>query len=86
MIAKVKNFEVHCEPMTKFEYYDKIKKMQIQHFENKRINGFYCNWNGISSELMKLILISYILLRNNDIFSYQCPSFDTIYQVYMYFR
>lgn len=45
MIAKVKNFEVHCEPMTKFEYYDKIKKMQIQHFENKRINGFYCNWN-----------------------------------------
>nr|DAI39764.1 MAG TPA: hypothetical protein [Caudoviricetes sp.] len=46
MIAKVKNFEVHCEPMTKFEYYDKIKKMQIQHFENKRINGFYCNWNG----------------------------------------
>lgn len=29
--------------MTKFEYYDKIKKMQIQHFENKRINGFYCN-------------------------------------------
>lgn len=46
MIAKVKNFEVHCEPMTKFEYYDKIKKMQIQHFENKRINGFYCNGNG----------------------------------------
>ena len=46
MIAKVKNFEVHCEPMTKFEYYDKIKKMQIQHFENKRINGFYYNWNG----------------------------------------
>ena len=46
MIAKVKNFEVHCEPMTKFEYYDKIKKMQIQHFENKRINEFYCNWNG----------------------------------------
>ena len=46
MIAKVKNFEVHCEPMTKFEYYDKIKKMQIQHFENKRINGFYRNWNG----------------------------------------
>lgn len=46
MIAKVKNFEVHCEPMTKFEYYDKIKKMQIQHFENKRINRFYCNWNG----------------------------------------
>ena len=46
MIAKVKNFEFHCEPMTKFEYYDKIKKMQIQHFENKRINGFYCNWNG----------------------------------------
>lgn len=46
MIAKVKNFEAHCEPMTKFEYYDKIKKMQIQHFENKRINGFYCNWNG----------------------------------------
>jgi hypothetical protein len=32
--------------MTKFEYYDKIKKMQIQHFENKRINGFYRNWNG----------------------------------------
>lgn len=32
--------------MTKFEYYDKIKKMQIQHFENKRINGFYYNWNG----------------------------------------
>lgn len=46
MIAKVKNFEVHCEPMTKFEYYDKIRKMQIQHFENKRIKGFYCNWNG----------------------------------------
>lgn len=43
MIAKVKNFEVHCEPMTKFEYYDKIRKMQIQHFENKRIKGFYCN-------------------------------------------
>ena len=43
MIAKVKNFEVRCEPMTKFKYYDKIRKMQIQHFENKRINGFYCD-------------------------------------------
>lgn len=46
MKAIVKNFEVEVIPMTKFEYYDKIKKMQIQHFENKRINGFYCDWNG----------------------------------------
>lgn len=34
--------------MTKFEYYDKIKKYQIQHFENKRIKGYYCNWNGFT--------------------------------------
>lgn len=46
MKARVKNFEIDAEPMTKFEYYDQIKKMQIQHPENKRINGFYCNWNG----------------------------------------
>lgn len=46
MKARVKTFEITCKPMTKFEYYDKIKKYQIQHFENKRINGYYCNWNG----------------------------------------
>ena len=43
MKAKVKNFEVIVQPMTKFEFYDKIKKYQIQHPENKRINGYYCN-------------------------------------------
>lgn len=48
MKAKVKTFEIICEPMTKFEYYDKIKKYQIQHFENKRIKGYYCNWNGFT--------------------------------------
>ena len=35
MRARVKRFEVEFEPMTKFEYYDKIRKLQIQHAENK---------------------------------------------------
>lgn len=43
MKAKVKTFEIICDPMTKFEYYDKIKKYQVQHFENKRVKGYYCN-------------------------------------------
>lgn len=43
MKARVKNFEVEVEQMTKFDYNDQILKIQIQHKENQRINGFYCN-------------------------------------------
>lgn len=46
MKARVKTFEIEVEPMTKFEYYDKIRKLQYQHLSNKRINGYWCNWNG----------------------------------------
>lgn len=46
MKARVKNFDVEVKPMTKYEFYDRILKLQVQHRENKRINGFYCNWNG----------------------------------------
>ena len=40
MKAKVKNFEVDVQPMTKFDYYDKILNKSIQHLENKSIKGF----------------------------------------------
>ena len=35
MKARVKNFDVEVEPMTKYEFYNKIKKVQTQHSENK---------------------------------------------------
>ena len=53
MKARVKTFEVDVEPMTKFEYNSKIKKILIQHQENKRIEGYYCNWNGYRFWLSK---------------------------------
>lgn len=43
MKAKVKNFEINCIPMTKFDYNEQVLKKKIQHLENKRIKGFYCN-------------------------------------------
>ena len=46
MKARVKNFDVEVEPMTKYEFYDRIKKIQLQHSENKRVKGYYINWNG----------------------------------------
>lgn len=46
MKAKVKRFDLEVEPMTKYDYNNYILKLQVQHRENKRINGFYCNWNG----------------------------------------
>lgn len=46
MKARVKNFEVEVEQMTKFDYNNQILNIEIQHLENKRIKGFYCNWNG----------------------------------------
>lgn len=45
MKAKVKRFDLEVEPMTKYDYNNYILKLQVQHRENKRINGF-CNWNG----------------------------------------
>lgn len=30
MKARVKNFDVEVEPMTKYEFYDRIKKIQLQ--------------------------------------------------------
>lgn len=35
MKARVKNLDVEVEPMTKYEFYDRIKKIQLQHPENK---------------------------------------------------
>lgn len=46
MKARVKNLEITCTPMTKFDYYDQILQIKIQHLENKRIKGYYCFWNG----------------------------------------
>jgi hypothetical protein len=43
MKAKVKNLEILCKPMTKFDYNDQVLQKKIQHLENKRINGYYCN-------------------------------------------
>lgn len=46
MKAKVKNQEIEVQPMNKFDYNNQLLKKEIQHTENKWINGFYCNWNG----------------------------------------
>ena len=46
MKAKVKHLEIQFEPMTKYDYNLFILKETVQHLENKRIKGFYCNWNG----------------------------------------
>jgi hypothetical protein len=35
MIVSVNEKYLTAEPMTKFEYYDKVRKLQIQHPENK---------------------------------------------------
>lgn len=46
MKAKVKNFEVVAEPMTKWDYNSNIRKVQLQYSGNKAIDGYYCSWNG----------------------------------------
>ena len=51
MKARVKNFDVEVEPMTKYEFYD--KKIQLQHPENKWVKGYYINWNGYKFWLME---------------------------------
>lgn len=44
MKAKVKDFTIEVQPMTKFDYLNQIKKkIDIQHRENKWIDGFFCN-------------------------------------------
>lgn len=53
MKARVKNFDVEVEPMTKYEFYDGIKKIQLQHPENKWVKGYYINWNGYKFWLME---------------------------------
>ena len=53
MKARVKNFDVEVEPMTKYEFYDRIKKIQLQHPENKGVKGYYINWNGYKFWLME---------------------------------
>lgn len=53
MKAKVKTFVIDVEPMNKFEYNFKIKNITVQHLENKRIDGYYCNWNGYKFWLSK---------------------------------
>lgn len=53
MKAKVKSFEIEVTPMTKYEFYETIRKIPVQHRSNKRIDGFYCNWNGYTFWLTK---------------------------------
>lgn len=53
MKARVKNFDVEVEPMTKYEFYDRIKKIQLQHPENKWVKSYYINWNGYEFWLME---------------------------------
>lgn len=53
MKARVKNFDVEVEPMTKYEFYDRIKKIQLQHPKNKWVKGYYINWNGYKFWLME---------------------------------
>ena len=53
MKARVKNFDVEVEPMTKYEFYDRIKKIQLQHPENKWVKVYYINWNGYEFWLME---------------------------------
>ena len=53
MKARVKNFDVEVEPMTKYEFYDRIKKIQLQHPENKWVKCYYINWNGYKFWLME---------------------------------
>lgn len=65
MKAKVKNFEVDVQPMTKFDYNDQILKMKIQHTENKRIDGFYCNWNGYKYWIDKDVFNKLYILEND---------------------
>lgn len=62
MKAKVKNLEVEVQPMTKFDYNHQILKMQVQHTENKRVNGFIATGTDTDFGLMKMILIKYIPL------------------------
>lgn len=46
MIAKMKHTIVDVQPMSKYEYFDIVKKNKYQHGENKFIEGYYCNLNG----------------------------------------
>lgn len=43
-IPKFKNIKV--EPMTKYEYLEKILLYEHQHTENKWIKGYWCDCNG----------------------------------------
>lgn len=46
MIAKMKHTIVDIQPMSRYEYFDIVKKDKYQHGENKFIEGYYCNLNG----------------------------------------
>ena len=48
MLALPKFTHIDVIEMTKFEYYDKIRKLCIQHPENKWIRGYYCTCNDYS--------------------------------------
>lgn len=64
MIVSVNEKYLTAEPMTKFEYYDKVRKLQIQHPENKWIDGYYCNWLGFKFWLDKETF--YLLFKIED--------------------
>lgn len=46
MRYKILTSEIDATSMDKYTYLKDIEKVPIQHLENKRIKGFYCNWNG----------------------------------------
>lgn len=45
MRYKILTSEIDATSMDKYTYLKDIEKVPIQHLENERVKGFYCNWN-----------------------------------------
>lgn len=46
MRYKIVTSTIDAIPMDRYTYLKDVEKVSVQHLENKRIKGFYCNWNG----------------------------------------
>lgn len=65
MKARIKNFIIDAEPMTKFEYYNVFKKIPYQDPNNKFLEGYLCNWKGFTFWLDKFTF-NFIYTIEND--------------------
>lgn len=43
MRCQILTSEIDAIPMDRYTYLKDIKKISVQHLENKRVKGFYCN-------------------------------------------